>query len=70
MAAISQTTYSIAFTWMKNVRIFIQILLKIVPKGSIENKSALVQVMAWNWTGDKPLPKPMLTQFSDEYMWH
>ena len=24
-------------------------------------KSALVQVMAWCWTGDKPLPEPTLT---------
>ena len=48
--------------------IFIQISLKFVPKGPIDNKVALVQVMAWCRTGDKPLPEPMLTQFSDAYM--
>ena len=37
---------------------------------SIDNKSALVQVMAWHRTGDKPLPEPMLTQFINAYMRH
>ena len=54
----------------ENVRISIKISLKFVPKGAIDNKSALVQVMAWRRTGDKPLPKPMLTQFTDAYMRH
>ena len=36
-------------------RILIQISLKFVPKGPINRKSALVQVMAWQWAGDKPL---------------
>ena len=39
--------------------------MKFVPKGLIDKKSALVQVMAWRRTGDKPLPEPMLTQFND-----
>ena len=50
--------------------ISIQISLKFVPKVPIDNKSALVQVMAWHGTGDKPLFEPMLTQFFYEYMWH
>ena len=50
--------------------ILIQISLKFVPKGPIDNKSALIQVMAWRRTGDKPLPEPMLTQFTDVYMQH
>ena len=50
--------------------ISIQIILKFVPKGPIDNKSALVQVMAWCRTGDKPLPEPMLTKFTDAYMRH
>ena len=45
--------------------IFIRISLKLVPKGPDDNKSALVQVMAWRRTGVKPLPEPMLTQFTD-----
>ena len=44
--------------------------LKFVPKGLIDNKQALIQVMAWCLTGDKPLPEPMLTQFTDAYMRH
>ena len=49
----------------ENVRISIQISLKFVPKGPIDNKSALVQVMAWCLFSAKPLPEPMLTQFTD-----
>ena len=37
-----------------------RILLKFIPKGSIDNMSALVQVMVWCLTGDKPLPKVIL----------
>ena len=48
----------------------IRISLRFVPKGSIDNKSTLVQVMAWRQRGDKPLPEPVLTQFSDAYMRH
>ena len=40
----------------------IQIALKFVPKGSIDNKSPLVPVMAWRRRGDKPLPEPMMTR--------
>ena len=43
---------------------------KFVPEGTIDNKSALVWVMAWRQTGDKPLPAPKLTQFTDAYMRH
>ena len=36
----------------------IEISLKFVPKGAIDNKSAMVQVMSWHRTGHKPLPVP------------
>ena len=49
--------------------ILIRISLKYVPKGPIDNKPAWVQVMVWRQTGDMPLPEPMLTQFTDAYMW-
>ena len=52
----------------ENVWILIEIPLKFVPKGLIDNKPAFVQVMAWHRTGDKPLPGPMLTQFNNAYM--
>ena len=50
--------------------ILIQISLKCVPKGQIDNKKALVQAMARRWTGDKPLPEPIMTQFTDAYKRH
>ena len=54
----------------ENHRIKIKIPPKIVPRTTIDNKPALVQVMAWRRTGDKPLPEPMLTYFTDVYMQH
>ena len=51
-------------------KIPIQISLKLVPRSPIDIKSALVRVMAWHRTGDKPLPEPMMTQFTDAYMRH
>ena len=54
----------------KNLCILIQISLKFVPKGPIDNKATLVQVMAWRRIGDTPLPETMLTHFTDAYMLH
>ena len=51
-------------------RITIQISLNFFPMSPIDNAPALVQVMAWRRTGDKPLPEPMLTRLSDAYMRH
>ena len=53
----------------ENVRIFIQFSLEFVPKCPIYNTSALVQVMAWCLFGTKPLPEPMLIQFTDAYIY-
>ena len=54
----------------ENVGIFIQMSLKYIPKGLIDYMSALVQVMAWRRTGNKPLPEATMTQFTDAYLWH
>ena len=54
----------------ENDRIPIWISLKFVPRSPIDNKPTLVQVMAWRRIGDKPLSEPMLTRFTDAYMWH
>ena len=54
----------------ENDRIPIQISLKCVHRSPMHYKSALVPVMAWSRTGDKPLSEPMLTQFIDAYMRH
>ena len=48
----------------ENENILIQISLQLVPRSPIDNKPALVQVVAWPWTGNKPLPEPMMTQFT------
>ena len=56
MAAISQTTFSNAFSWMLSL----WISLKFVPKVRINNIPALVQIMAWRRPGDKPLSEPMM----------
>ena len=52
----------------ENDRTPIGISLKFVSRGPIDNKPALVQVMAWCRIGDKPLPELMLTKFTDVYM--
>ena len=50
--------------------ISIQISLKMIPKGPIENKSALVQVMVWRRTGDKLLSEPSFIYPTDAYQRH
>ena len=44
----------------ENVWIPIKISLKFVPKGPINNITALVQIMAWRRPGDKSLSEPMM----------
>ena len=39
--------------------------LTVVHKGSINKESELVQIMAWSWTGSKPLSEPKLTDIDD-----
>ena len=65
MAAIFQTTFSNAFSWMKICNFFIEISLKFVPKGLINNIPALVQMtrrQAIIWTN--------FGIFTDAYMQH
>ena len=54
----------------ENDKIPVHISLTFIPRDPIDNEAALVQVMAWCQTGNKPLPEPMMTQFSDAYMLH
>ena len=44
----------------ENIQISIKISLNCVPKGSINNIPALVQIMDWRRSGDKPLSEPMM----------
>ena len=44
----------------ENTWISIDISLKFVPKGRINNIPALAQIMTWRRLGDKPLSEPMM----------
>ena len=44
----------------ENVWILIKISLKLIPRGPINNIQALVQLMAWCRSGNKPLSEPMM----------
>ena len=46
----------------ETVSVSIKILLKFIPKGSVNNIPALVQIMAWRRPGDKPLSEPMVVR--------
>ena len=66
--AISQTIFLCVFIfteklWLKNSLTF-------VPKGPIDNDTALVKIMAWCRIGDKPFSEPMLAQLTDANMRH
>ena len=60
----------IFFNENDSIPIPIRISLTFLPKRPIDNKPALVQLMAGRRTGDKPLPELMLTHFTDAYMRH
>ena len=68
MAAILAEDYFKCILLNKNDRIVIRVSLKFVPRSPVDNKPALVQVLAWRRIGDKPLFEPMLTGFADAYM--
>ena len=52
----------------RKIDFFILISQNFVPMALVDNKSASVQVMAWRLTGDRSLPEPRATQYSDAYM--
>ena len=72
MAASSQTTLCCQFTdytfkrilVIESFRILFKISLQFVPKGPINNISALIQIMPWRWPGDKQLSEPMMVRLS------
>ena len=68
MAAISADDIFKCIFVNENHRILIEISLKFVPRGPIDNKLALIKRMAWRQIGSKPLSEPMLTRFIDAYM--
>ena len=60
MAAIFQTTFSNAFSWMKMFKFRLRFHWSLFPRVPINNIPALVQIMAWRRPGDKPLSEPMM----------
>ena len=46
----------------ENIWFPIKMSLKFVPKGLINNIPALVEIMAWRRSGDKPLSEPMMVR--------
>ena len=53
----------------ENVYISIRISLKFVPKGPINNMSALIKIKAWRRPGDKPLSEPMIVRLPTVFQW-
>ena len=61
MAAHFLTIYIFKYIFLtENLGISIKISLKVVPYGPITNTPALVQIMAWRRSGDKPLSEPVM----------
>ena len=54
----------------ETISISIKISLKFVPRGSIKNIPALVQIMAWRRSGDKPLSEHNGGCITDVFMCH
>ena len=54
----------------ENSWIFDNISLRYVTWDIIDNMAALVQIMAWRQTGDKPLSEALLLYCADVYMRH
>ena len=48
---------------VENVLILLLVLLNWIPKHIIDDKPALIQVMAWCWVIDKPLVEQIITKF-------
>ena len=65
MVTSLQMAYSLFF-WNKNYCILIQLSLKFVSNGPVNNDNdtpAFVQVVAVHRTGDKPLFEPMIDRW-------
>ena len=54
----------------ENLGISFKVSLKFVPAGPINNILALIRIMVWRRSGDKPLSESMMTKFTDAFMRH
>ena len=57
MAAIFQKTFCNTFSWMKMYEFQLRFRRSLFLRVKL---TALVQIMAWCWPGDKPLSEPMM----------
>ena len=48
---------------IENFCIAIQVSLKPLPEGPVDNKYSWVQAMAWHQMKNKPLPQPIVTAY-------
>ena len=62
-------SFANAFCWMEIIVFWCSFHWFILHR-LIDNKSSLVQVMAWHQTGAKPLPEPMMTQSTHVHNHH
>ena len=62
IAAIFQTTFSNTFSYMKMNEFWQKNSLKFVPKGPINNTTALVQIKAWRRPGNKLFSEPIIVR--------
>ena len=68
MAAISQTTFPDAFSWMNGFVFWMKFHWSLFLRLQLTIIQPWVKVMAWRRICDKSLSQPMLTSFTDEYM--
>ena len=54
----------------ENVLISIKISQNVIPKGLFNHIPALVQIMAWRQSGDKPLSESMMAYVANASMCH
>ena len=60
MAAISQTSFSNWFSWIKTYEFKFLKIIEFYSWCQISNIPALVQIMAWRRADNKPLSEPMM----------
>ena len=68
MAAILADDFLKCIFMNESYKIPIQNSPKFVPRSPIDNKPALVQVMAWRRIGDKAFIEKVMAQFTDACM--
>ena len=54
----------------ENYIISIQISMKLIHKGLIDNTPALIKILACRRIGDKPLSEAMMAKLTDAFLWY